>query len=140
MRTGVREMNLGPAGFVNAAAGMVHAAMKDLATANAGRFVVNEDNVLAAAKIIQNQVLVLKERLRHAKNDLMVVPPGGDTVSGLVAKEWNKRLVTDDGSYAIRVQEYVDGLDKLVIQLRDSAMAYGYNEDEVAAALGITSA
>lgn len=130
-------MNLG---FINAAAGMANAAMQDLATASAGRFVVNKDNVLAAAKIIQSQVTALKERLRHAKNDLMVVPPGGDIVSGMVAEEWNKRLILDEGSYAIRVQEYVDGLDNLVIQLRDSAMAYGYNEDEVATALGTTSA
>jgi hypothetical protein len=140
MRTGVREMNLGPAGFVNAAAGMVHAAMKDLATANAGRFVVNEDNVLAAGKIIQAQIDALRDRLEDARGDLQVVPPGGDTVSGLVAEEWNKRLIYDEGSYAQRVNAYVEGLDNLVKQLRDSAVAYGYNEEEIEAALGTKSA
>jgi hypothetical protein len=140
MRTGVREMNLGPAGFVNAAAGMVHAAMKGLATANTGRFVVNEDNILAAGKIIQAQIDALRDRLDNASNDLQVVPPGGDTVSGLVAEEWNKRLIYDEGSYAQRVNAYVEGLDNLVKQLRDSAVAYGYNEEEIEAALGTKSA
>lgn len=140
MRTGVREMNLGPAGFVNAAAGMVHAAMKDLATANAGRFVVNEDNVLAAGKIIQAQIDALKDRLDDSKGDLRVVPPGSDRVSGLVAEEWNKRLIDDEGSYAARVDAYIVGLENLVTQLRDSALGYGYNEEEIAAALGTKSA
>lgn len=132
-------MNLGPAGFVNAAANMVNAAMKDLATAQAGRFVVNKDNVLAAAKIIQTQADALRDRLDDAKDDLEVVPPGTDMVSGLVAKEWNRRLIFDNGSYVQRVNAYVDGLDSLIKQLSDSAVAYGYNEDEVATALGKTS-
>ncbi|GAA4444291.1 hypothetical protein ACFQV2_38045 [Actinokineospora soli] len=133
-------MNLGPAAFVNAAAGMAHAALKDLATAGSGRFVVNKDNVLVAAKIIQSQIDALRERLDDAKDDLQVVPPGGDTVSGLVAEEWNKRLIYDDNSYSQRVAAYVEGLDNLVRQLRDSALSYGYNETEVEAALGQKSA
>lgn len=133
-------MNLGPAGFVNAAANMVNAAMKDLATAQAGRFVVNKDNVLGAAKIIQTQVDALRDRLALAWDDLEVVPPGNDTVSGLVAEEWNRRLVFDQGSYASRVEAYVTGLEALVTQIRDSALAYGYNEDEVASALGTKGA
>lgn len=133
-------MNLGPAGFVNAAANMVNAAMKDLATAQAGRFVVNKDNVLGAAKIIQTQVDALRDRLNDASGDLRVVPPGHDMVSGLVAEEWNKRLIDDSDSYAARVDAYVVGLEKLVKQLSDSAKSYGYNEDEVAAALGTKGA
>ncbi|MFC5285649.1 hypothetical protein ACFPM7_01170 [Actinokineospora guangxiensis] len=136
----MREMNLGPAGFVNAAAGMVHAAMKGLATANSGRFVVNEDNILAAGKIIQAQIDALKDRLDDSKGDLRVVPPGSDRVSGLVAEEWNKRLIDDEGSYAVRVDSYIVGLENLVTQLRESALGYGYNEEEITAALGAKSA
>lgn len=133
-------MNLGPAGFVNAAAGMVNAAMKDLATAQAGKFVVNKDNVLAAAKIIQTQVEALRQRIDEAAMDLQVIPPGGDMVSGLVAEEWNKRLIFDEGSYAARVEAYASGLEGLVTQLRDSAKAYGYNEEAIATALGAKGA
>ncbi|MGX7823866.1 hypothetical protein ACTG9Q_02115 [Actinokineospora sp. 24-640] len=128
-------MKIGDVGMI---ANAVSASIRGLATANSGTFVVNHDNVLAAAKIIQNQVDVLKTRVDEAAMDLQVVPPGNDRVSGLVAKEWNKRLLIDEGCYAQRVKDYTDGLDKLVTQLRDSALAYGYNEDEVAAALGIT--
>ncbi|MGW5051141.1 hypothetical protein [Actinokineospora sp. NPDC004072] len=130
-------MNIGAVGKI---AGAVVADLQSLATASSGQFIVDKDNVLAAAKIISTQVDQLKTRLSDASRDLRVVPPGGDMVSGLVAKEWNERLLFADDSYARRVKDYVVGLENLVVQLQESALAYGYNEEEIAQALGKTSA
>lgn len=101
-----------------------------------GQFVVNHDNVLAAAKIIQTQADSLDELLRGAQSDLRVDQPGDDIVSTKVAEAWNERLLINDDSYVARVAEYVAGLNNLVLQLTDSAKAYGYNEQDIAAALG----
>ncbi|GGS19950.1 MULTISPECIES: PE domain-containing protein [Actinokineospora] len=126
-------MNIGDVGKI---AGAVVADLQNLATAKSGQFVVNRDNVLAATKVIQNQVDSLRDRTVDAAELLRVVPPGQDQVSGLVAEEWNRRLVYDEGSYVERVKAYIKGLDNLVVQLRESAIAYGFNEDEIEAALG----
>lgn len=101
-----------------------------------GQFVVNHDNVLAAAKIIQTQVDALSERTMHAANDLVISGPGDDIVSTKVAEAWNERLVWDDDSYTARVQDYVAGLTNLVNQLIETAKNYGYNENDITAALG----
>lgn len=101
-----------------------------------GQFVVNHDNVLAAAKIIQTQADSLDELLRAAQSDLRVDQPGEDIVSTKVAEAWNDLLLINDDSYVARVAEYVAGLNNLVLQLTDSAKAYGYNEQDIAAALG----
>ncbi|GLW92299.1 PE domain-containing protein [Actinokineospora globicatena] len=106
----------------------------------AGQFLINHDNVLAAAKIIQTQVDALQSQIDAAVADLEVVPPGDDDVSLRIAQEWNDRLVFQPGSYSVRVDEYITSLRNLVNQLKDSARAYGYNEEEISAALGAAGA
>jgi hypothetical protein len=101
-----------------------------------GKFVVNHDNVLAAAKIIRTQVETFGESTRDAFRDLRIDAPGEDIVSKRLADAWNGNLMLDDDSYAVRIGEYVRSLDKLVSQLVESARTYGYNEEEIAAALG----
>jgi uncharacterized protein YukE len=109
--------------------------------ASSGSFTVNKDNVLAAAKIIQTQAVILRDNLDDMREVLWIKHPGEDDVSIAVAAAWNYRLVGDgDDSYFIRIQQYVDGLDKLVRQLKDTANVYGYTDDEVAAAIGARSA
>lgn len=122
-------------GIAAAAVQAAQHALKNLPT-NGGQFVVDHGNVLAAAKIIQAQVDALEDRVDGVIDDLKVVGPGRDIVSRRVAEAWNERLVLDDDSYRQRVSDYVAGLRKLVVQLTDSAKAYGYNEDEISAVLG----
>ncbi|SDC88222.1 PE domain-containing protein [Actinokineospora iranica] len=136
-------MNIGAAvgGAAGAVAGAaMHAAdqlLKNLPSASpGGQFVVNHDNVLTAAKIIQSQVETLADEVIPALETLQVVPPGNDIVSEKVATAWNERLVTDSDSYQVRVREYVASLRNLVSQLIESARNYGYNEDEIVATLG----
>ena len=105
-----------------------------------GTFTVNPQNVLAAAQIIKAQADALKEKLENAGGDLLVVPPGDDDVSTRVAPAWNDLLVYNDNSYANRIRQYVDGLHNLAQQCAESARAYGYTEEQVAAAFGGQSA
>lgn len=108
--------------------------------ASSGSFTVNKDNVLAAAKIIDVQALVLQQTLWEKSGDLRVVPPGKDDVSQRIARAWNDRLVDDEDSYQKRVQQYIDSLNGLVRQLTDSARAYGYTDEEIAATFGASRA
>jgi hypothetical protein len=129
-------MNIG-ASMEAAASAAFRAADAVFANAPAsGKFVVNHDNVLAAAKIIQAQVDSLDDRTSDAKFDLVVDGPGDDVVSAKVAESWNQVLVWNDDSYAARVQEYVGSLNRLVTQLIDTAKAYGYNDADIASSLG----
>jgi hypothetical protein len=99
-----------------------------------GTFTVNQHNVLAAAHIIDSQAEALFETWRNAREDMRIDPPGTDDVSISMASAWNDRLLGADDSYANRVREYITGLKKLGAQLRDSAKAYGFTEDQIEAA------
>ena len=101
-----------------------------------GTFTVTKDNVLAAGKIIESQADALWDMWRAGARDLQVVPPGNDDVSISLAEAWNARLLNNDDSYRNRVNDYIAGLRKLVVQLGDTAKAYGYTEDQIAAAFG----
>lgn len=101
---------------------------------SSGSFVVNKDNVLAAARIIEAQADTLDNKCRFAKKELRIQPPGSDDVSTRIAPAWNDRLIDDDDSYAERISQYIGGLRKLAVQLGDTAKAYGYTEDEIEAA------
>ena len=101
-----------------------------------GHFVVNHDNVLAAAKIIQNQVDELQDTFHAAREDLQIVAPGDDEVSTRMTRAWNDILVRNPDSYSVRVQQYIEGLTKLVGQLKATAKDYGYNEEQISSALG----
>lgn len=123
-------------GAVSEAVGLLGKLTGQGSPTSGGRFVVNHDNVLAAAKIIQSQVDSLKDALDAAQGQLTIDPPGDDDVSKPMADAWNAILVTNGDSYATRVREYIEGLDKLVEQLKGTAKDYGYNEDQIIAALG----
>jgi len=118
----------------------VDAAFKALAKANSaitsGTFTVSRDNVLAAARIVENQADALMDIWQINVQDLRIDPPGRDDVSVAMAAAWNDRLVADDDSYKNRVKDYVVGLKKLAVQLGDTAKAYGFSEAEITAAYG----
>lgn len=99
-----------------------------------GSFTVNRDNVLGAATIIQSQAVELRDTLQERRWDLEIPPPGDDEVSVRMAAAWNDRLLNDEDSYANRIALYAVSLDRLVQQLSDTAKAYGYSEEEIAAA------
>jgi hypothetical protein len=101
-----------------------------------GTFTVTPANVLAAAKIIQAQADALRLKLRDARRDLRIDPPGGDDVSTRIAPAWNELLLERDDSYANRIRQYVDGLRNLAQQCADSALTYGYTDADIAAAFG----
>lgn len=126
--------------FLEDVARGVESAFQAVAKANSaitsGTFTVNRDNVLAAARIIENQADALFDLWRDNVKNLRVDPPGNDDVSTAMAEAWNDRLVRDDDSYKNRVRDYVTGLKKLAVQLGDTAKAYGYSEDEISAAFG----
>lgn len=107
---------------------------------NSGTFTVNRDNVLGAAKIIEDQADFLQEKVKTIGRDLRVTPPGNDEVSLRMANAWNDLLVENDDSYRVRIVEYVAGLRRLAVQLGDTARAYGFSEDEISAAFGQSSA
>lgn len=125
-------------GTVGAIAGAALEAARSLMGGSpaSGQFVVNHDNILAAAKIIQTQADSLRDLVSLAGEDLRIDQPGEDIVSLKVAEAWNNVLVIEEDSYVSRIGEYVLGLNNLVQQLSDSAKTYGYNEEEIAAALG----
>jgi hypothetical protein len=102
----------------------------------AAKIKVNHDNVLAAAKIIQAQIDSLSDVMRNRVDDLSIVPAGNDRVSIEAANAWNDRLLGADDSYSKRVVMYVESLQKLVVQLRDSAKQYGFSEEDIAASFG----
>jgi hypothetical protein len=97
---------------------------------------VNHGNVLAAAKIIQAQIDALDRVIYDHKRSLFVEAAAGDPVSVDAADAWNYRLVGADDSYAARITEYLDSLRKLITQLRESAKAYGFNDQDITASFG----
>jgi hypothetical protein len=120
---------------INAAFAQVDNYTTNLAKTS-GTFTVTKDNVLAAAQIIQAQAEALKQKLYDARESLNIVPPGDDDVSNRIAPAWNQLLVDNDDSYSKRIEEYINGLFNLARQCQDSAKAYGYNDEAIAAALG----
>lgn len=107
---------------------------------SSGTFTVNKDNILAAGKIIESQVEALQKQWKSSVVDLRIEAPGTDDVSVRIAKAWNDLLLSNDDSYRNRISDYVTGLRKLTVQLADTAKAYGYSEEEIAAAFGNKSA
>lgn len=97
---------------------------------------VDRENVLQAAKIIQDVLDSHGERLLRSLQTLTVTPPAEDPVSTEAAQAWNDRLVNDEDSFANRVREYLTGLQNLVVNLTETARNYGYNDDEIGAMLG----
>jgi hypothetical protein len=110
-------------------------------TAPAGAtFTVNHDNVLAAGKVIKTQIDTLNDVVLKNTPALIVEPAAGDLVSQDAARAWNHRLVGADDSYAARIQAYVDSLNNLAAQLKDSAKKYGFSDEDIAATFGATGA
>lgn len=96
---------------------------------------VNHDNVLKAARIIQDALDNEGQQILTNLPLLQVIAPGEDLVSQQAAQAWNTRLVGGADSYTVRVEQYLQSLADLVAKLITSARQYGYSEEQIAAAL-----
>ncbi|SEP76672.1 hypothetical protein SAMN05216188_101423 [Lentzea xinjiangensis] len=103
-------------------------------------FHVNKDNVLKAGAIIQDQAEVLNRALKkaEARLDVDVDSASAGIVSANIAGLWNRRLTVGEDSYVGRIRKYVESLDGLSQQLRESAKQYGYTEEDITATFGPT--
>jgi hypothetical protein len=101
-----------------------------------GQLTVNHDTVLQAGKIIQQQVDQLNAITRPKLLNLFSGVIGGDDVSQAAADEWSKILLINDDSYANRIGQYIDGLEKLAEQLKTAAQQYGFTEEQIKDAFG----
>ncbi|MGW4207906.1 hypothetical protein ACWEIJ_07945 [Lentzea sp. NPDC004789] len=101
-------------------------------------FHVNKDNVLKAGTIIQDQAIVLNRALKKAEAHLDVDVDGeaSGVVSANIAGLWNRRLTMGDDSYVGRIRQYIESLDGLSQQLRESAKQYGFTEEEITTTFG----
>ncbi|WP_330272011.1 hypothetical protein OG205_34045 [Lentzea sp. NBC_00516] len=132
-------------GAIGAAVSTFHAASALLGGMTSGpssqNFHVNKDNVLKAGVIIQGQAAELRTALNAARRKLLVNvdAQSAGTVSSNIAGLWNRRLMTDEDSYAGRIAQYVESLEKLGAQLQQSAKQYGYTEEEITTVFGKTT-
>jgi hypothetical protein len=97
---------------------------------------VEPDRVLQVAKIINDQADALADRVRSLLIELNIDAPADDVVSATAVDAWNRLVARGDGSYAQRVQNYLEQLRHLATQLRTAAGTYQTGEDEKIAALG----
>jgi hypothetical protein len=93
---------------------------------------VNHENVLRAARIIQDALDGEGQQIRANLPLLQVIAPGEDQISVQAAAAWNTRLSGDADSFSVRVEEYLQGLQKLVDNLVASARQYGYTDEQIA--------
>jgi len=93
---------------------------------------VSRDNVLQAAKIIQDALDNEGQQIRSNLPMLRVIAPGADQISVAAAAAWNARLTGDADSYSVRVEQYLQSLQTLVDNLVTSARQYGYSDQQIA--------
>jgi hypothetical protein len=106
----------------------------------AANITVNRDNVLKAAKIIQDALDTEGQQIRSNLPILQVMAPGEDQISVQAAQAWNDRLAGGADSYTVRVEQYLQSLQNLVDNLITSAKQYGYSDQQIADAFGQTGA
>lgn len=97
---------------------------------------VDHDNVLRAAKIIQDALDSEGQAIRANLPLLRVIAPGADQISVEAAAAWNNRLVGGADSFSVRVEQYLQNLQTLVTNLVTSAQQYGYTEQQITDAFG----
>jgi hypothetical protein len=97
---------------------------------------VDRESVLRAARIIQDVLDTHGEQVQRKLQALTIAAPADDPVSTESARAWNDLLVNDADSFANRVREYLTGLQNLVVNLTETARAYGYTDDEITAVMG----
>lgn len=97
---------------------------------------VNPAKLLEVARIVEEQVDALQDKLLTRLDQLRIDTPANDTVSVHATSAWNELVSDGDASYAAQVRSYVAGLRGLVTQLRTAAKDYETSDADKAAAFG----
>ncbi|KZB85128.1 PE domain-containing protein [Amycolatopsis regifaucium] len=97
---------------------------------------VDPSKLLEVAKIVEEQVDALQDKLLTRLDQLRIDTPANDTVSVHATSVWNELVADGDASYAAQVRAYVAGLRGLVKQLRTAAKEYKTSDADKAAAFG----
>ncbi|MBE1574837.1 PE domain-containing protein [Amycolatopsis roodepoortensis] len=97
---------------------------------------VDPSKLLEVAKIVEEQVDALQDKLMTRLDQLRIDTPANDTVSVHATSVWNELVADGDQSYAAQVRAYVAGLRGLVGQLRTAAKEYKTSDADKAAAFG----
>ncbi|MBB4687491.1 PE domain-containing protein [Amycolatopsis jiangsuensis] len=98
--------------------------------------VVEPGKLLEVARVVEDQVNALEDKLLTRLGELRVDTPSADTVSVNAIGAWNLLVADGDRSYVAQVREYVANLHRLVAQLREAAKTYEASEADKAAAFG----
>jgi hypothetical protein len=97
---------------------------------------VDPSKVLEVARIVEEQIDALQDKLLTRLDQLRIDSPSNDTVSVHATSVWNELVADGDESYAAQVRAYVAGLRHLVGQLRTAAKEYKTSDADKAAAFG----
>jgi len=98
--------------------------------------VVEPAKLLDVARVVEEQVTALEDKLLTRLGELRVDTPSADTVSVNAMTAWNSVIAEGDQSYVAQVRAYVANLHKLVGQLREAAKTYQASDEDKAAAFG----
>ncbi|RJQ84417.1 PE domain-containing protein [Amycolatopsis panacis] len=98
--------------------------------------VVQPKKLLDVARVVEEQVTALEDKLLTRLGELRIDTPSADTVSINAIGAWNMLVAEGDQSYVAQVREYVANLHRLVAQLREAAKTYEASEADKAAAFG----
>lgn len=101
-------------------------------TSGTSSFRVHQDNVLQAHKIMQDAAQRLTEGIEALRRDLRLEAMGGDPVSQEAAVAFTQRMSTADDSYAARAYQFRDELARGATALRQTALEYGWTDEDVA--------
>lgn len=97
---------------------------------------VDPSKLLEVAKIVEQQVDALQDKLLTRLDQLRIDTPANDTVSVHATSVWNELVADGDTSYAAQVKAYIAGLRGLVKQLRTAAKEYKTSDADKADAFG----
>ncbi|QFZ18383.1 hypothetical protein [Saccharothrix syringae] len=98
--------------------------------------VVGKENVLEIGAAFQAEARRLDELVGGLAERMVTRPALGDPASVDYAEELNQRLTLREDSYTARARGYVAELRGIARQCEASARAYGFTDDEIAAAFG----
>jgi hypothetical protein len=98
--------------------------------------VVAPGKLLDVARVVEEQVGALEDKLLTRLGELRIDTPSADAVSVNATAAWNTVVAEGDHSYVAQVREYVANLHQLVAQLRDAAKTYQASDADKAAAFG----
>lgn len=97
------------------------------------KITVDQDNIMAAARIIEAEAAHFRRQVLARAQDMAVTAMGGDPVSREVALVLTGKLVANADSYVNRCLDYATMLHTLAESLTEAARTYGFTEDQVRA-------